>query len=65
MDLDSGERIVRCHERLNVVIDVRVVECHASIHVVIGVRIVLCHPLVHNFGFPLRVQTNSHLSVML
>ena len=56
VDVDSGERIVKCHASMDDVIDVRIVECHASIHVVIGIRVVLCHPLVHNFGFLLRVQ---------
>ena len=60
----SGERIVRCHAIMDVVIDVRVVECHASIHVVIGIRVVLCHPLVRNFVFSTSCP-NSHLVVML
>ena len=64
VDVDSGERIVRSHASMNVVIDVRIVECHASIHVVIGIRVVLCHPLVHNFGFSTSCP-NSHLVVML
>ena len=44
VDVDSGERIVRCHASMDDVIGIRVVECHASMHVVIGIRVVLCHP---------------------
>ena len=53
MEVVSGERIVRCHAIMNVVIDVRVVECHASIDVVIGVRVVLCHQVIDHSGFRL------------
>ena len=62
VDVDSGERIVRCHASINVVIGVRVMEFHAIIHVVIGVRVMLCHQAIDNSGFstflnfPLRAQ---------
>ena len=66
VDVDSGERIVRCHARMNVVFGVCVMEFHESIHVVIGIRVVLGHPLVH---FPLfwifTSCPNSHLVVTL
>ena len=61
-DLDNGERIVRCHASMNVVIDVRAVECHANTHDVIGVRIVLCHPLVHNCVFSILCPNSHFLS---
>ena len=53
MEVVSGERIVRCHAIIDVVIDVRVMECHASMNVVIGVRVL---------NFPLRVQILNLLS---
>ena len=66
VDVDTGERIVRCHASIHVVIGVRVMEFHASTHVVIGIRVVLCHPLI---DFPLfcifTSRPNSHLVVML